>query len=83
MSMIELVQFHGYPIMEYRVTTADGYILELHRIPGKHGTRVIDNLKEMRQTPKQTVLFMHGLFNNAESWVITGTEEGKGKALPY
>ena len=38
--------------MEYRVTTADGYILELHRIPGKKGTKVIDNLKEMRKTPR-------------------------------
>ena len=26
---------------------------------------------------------MHGLFNNALSWMITGSEEGKGKALPY
>lgn len=26
---------------------------------------------------------MHGLFDNAQSWVMSGTKEGHGKALPY
>jgi hypothetical protein len=34
MSMVEMVQHHGYPVMHYFVTTEDGYILDIYRILG-------------------------------------------------
>lgn len=37
----------------------------------------------MKSSPKQPVLFMHGLFNNAQSWIISGSKDGHGKAIPY
>ena len=36
----------------------------------------------MQKVPKFPVLFMHGLFDNAQSWIISGGE-GEGKAIPY
>lgn len=36
MDTIELITFYGYPVEAYSVTTPDGYILELHRIPFGH-----------------------------------------------
>jgi len=49
------VAAYGYPCEEYQVTTEDGYILSLKRIP--HGLSNADNSTEDR-TP---VLLFHGL----------------------
>ena len=46
MNVIEMVKYHGYPIMQYRVTTADGYILTMNRIPGKKGSKVSKEMKK-------------------------------------
>ena len=35
MHIKDQVKFHGYPIIEYTVTTVDGYKLGLHRIPDR------------------------------------------------
>ena len=82
MSVLEMVKWHGYPAMQYRVTTVDGYILSLNRIPGKKGTKVTENLKLMKTKAKKPVLFIHGFFSNAQSWIISGPD-GDGKAIPY
>ena len=37
----------------------------------------------MESRPKQTVLMLHGLFNNAQSWIATGPKKEEGKAIPY
>ena len=35
MNSMELAQYHGYPFLKYKFKTEDGFLLELHRIPGK------------------------------------------------
>ena len=44
MTALEMIKFHGYPAMQYKVTTDDGYILTVHRIPGKKGTSLKSSL---------------------------------------
>uniref|UniRef100_A0A0A9B0W0 Partial AB-hydrolase lipase domain-containing protein n=1 Tax=Arundo donax TaxID=35708 RepID=A0A0A9B0W0_ARUDO len=53
----------GYPCEEYTVTTEDGYILSLKRIP--HGLSDADNSTENTRPP---VLLFHGLMVDGFSW---------------
>ena len=52
MNMLEQVKYHGYPVVQYKVQTVDGYILTLHRIPGRRGTALGQNLREMEKEPR-------------------------------
>ena len=79
MNIMEMVSFNNYPILQYRVTTADGYILTLHRMPAEKGKSEVQALKELKTKPKQAVLLAHGLFMNAASWVAPGPKGG----IPY
>ena len=58
----DVVTAAGYPWEEHAVTTSDGYVLSLHRIPRK-GTRDV-------------VLFVHGILDTPLGWVgggVTGS----------
>lgn len=55
----------------HTVTTKDGYILELHRMPGKRGWPLPKR--------KQPVFLMHGLLASSSCWVIMRPE----KSLAY
>ncbi|KAJ3658409.1 hypothetical protein Zmor_010147 [Zophobas morio] len=69
LSVMELLQKYGYPAEEHFVTTSDGYILRMHRIPhGKNSDTVSDKV----------VFLMHGLLCSSADWVLTGTEHGLG-----
>ncbi|XP_034934286.1 lipase 1-like [Chelonus insularis] len=48
----------GYPIETHAVTTEDGYILTVHRIPGSEGG--------------QPILIQHGLLGNSALWIVSG-----------
>lgn len=68
-----LIKKYGYPAEEHTITTADGYILTVHRIP--HG-RV--------ETPppeggRPVVWLQHGLMCSSSDWIMNTVE----KALPY
>ncbi|XP_017781540.1 PREDICTED: lipase 3-like [Nicrophorus vespilloides] len=64
----ELVEKYGYPIENHYVTTTDGYILNLQRIPfGKNG-----NINE-KGIP---VMLQHGLIASSADWVLAGPEKG-------
>lgn len=52
-----IIESHGYPMEEHLVTTPDGYILKMFRIP-KPGNEV--------------VFLQHGLLSSSADWVITG-----------
>ncbi|KAL4539401.1 hypothetical protein Ndes2437B_g02221 [Nannochloris sp. 'desiccata'] len=50
----------GYPLEEHVVTTSDGYILTMQRIP--------------RKDSKEVVFFMHGILDTSLGWVSNGTQ---------
>lgn len=65
-----MIRSNGYPFEEHTVTTADGYILTMHRIP--HG---ISGPSENRPA----VFLQHGLLCSSADWLVTGPEQ----ALAY
>ena len=54
MSVPQLIKYWGYPVEEHWVTTTDGYILGLHRIP--HGRNDEDPV-----SPRPVVYMQHCL----------------------
>ena len=63
MHMKDQVRLHRYPIIEYSVTTLDGYKLGLHRIPGKKGSNLLDVLRTGDE--KEPVMLMHGIMGSS------------------
>ena len=53
-SMSEICYENGFASQGYNITTADGYILELWRIPGQFDENVVEGSKPV-------ILLMHGL----------------------
>lgn len=49
----------GYPLEEHTVTTRDGYVLQLHRIP--------------RRGARDVVFFQHGVLDTSLGWIVGGT----------
>lgn len=66
-----MIRDYGYLVQTHYVATQDGYILEIHRIPGIQG----ENVKK-EKTP---VLLMHGLLCSSADWVVTGPNTSLGK----
>ncbi|XP_018019992.1 gastric triacylglycerol lipase [Hyalella azteca] len=63
----------GYPFQEFQVTTSDGYILSLHRIPGLKGSSPT--------TYGPPVLLMHGLAMASTSFLALGPSNSLGYIL--
>ncbi|KAK5639104.1 hypothetical protein RI129_011596 [Pyrocoelia pectoralis] len=67
----ELVRKYGYPCESHTVTSLDGYILTIHRIPYGRYRRP----KKVRPT----IFVQHGILSSSADWLIPGP----GKALGY
>ena len=62
MTFQQVVESNGYTFEAHNVTTADGYILTLYRIPCKKGQPI---------TPGKPVAFLqHGLLDLADTWIM-------------
>ncbi|XP_022125086.2 lipase 1 [Pieris rapae] len=73
----QLISSAGYPVNKYRVTTEDGYILQMYRIPaGRRTARRSDNVKG-----KRPVLLMHGLMGSSDNFLIMGPDKSLGYIL--
>uniref|UniRef100_A0A672TSF6 Lipase n=1 Tax=Strigops habroptila TaxID=2489341 RepID=A0A672TSF6_STRHB len=56
-SQSEIIRYHGYPSEEYEVTTEDGYILSVYRIPAG------------RNRKKPVVFLQHAFLGDATHWI--------------
>jgi len=92
--MQELVEIAGYPLEEHFVTTEDGYVLGLYRIP--HGRNVqtklrakISSQRENDDTTNTTplpppgppVLLQHGLLDSSATFVVNFPHQSLGFIL--
>ncbi|KDR15393.1 lipase 3-like [Zootermopsis nevadensis] len=67
-----MVMKNGYPVETHTVTTEDGYVLSIHRIPFSPKN---DNKEEFRPA----VFLQHGFLCSSFDWVVLGP----GRALAY
>ncbi|XP_065299857.2 gastric triacylglycerol lipase-like isoform X3 [Dermacentor albipictus] len=67
------MRYFGYNVEVHKVTTADGYILEVDRI--------LPNSKDNRTEQRTPMLLVHGLLGNAVSWVANLPSQSPGFLL--
>ncbi|XP_063604849.1 lipase 3-like [Penaeus indicus] len=71
LSAPEMIQALGYPVEVHHVTTSDGYILELHRIPF--------GLSSEGYRDRPVALLYHGLYGSSADWILNRADQ----ALAY
>ncbi|CAI9265050.1 unnamed protein product [Lactuca saligna] len=67
-----LIETQGYTCEEHKVTTKDGYILSMQRIPTGQGGKKSD---------KPPVLLQHGVLMDGGTWVLNSPDESLGFIL--
>jgi len=68
----QFISKYRYPVEVHNLTTADGYILSIHRIP--YGLK-----SPAGNGTKPVVYLQHGLVSSSASWIINGP----GKSLAF
>uniref|UniRef100_A0A672TRL4 Lipase n=1 Tax=Strigops habroptila TaxID=2489341 RepID=A0A672TRL4_STRHB len=61
MNVSEIIRYHGYPSEEYEVTTEDGYILSVYRIPAGRNSQSTGK--------KPAILLHHGTLGDSIHWI--------------
>mgnify|MGYP005991887197 CR=1 FL=1 len=74
-SMTEIVASRGYTIETHNVTTADGYILTMFRIPSNKNTQ------RTSSELGPPVILQHGLLDSSYTWVANFEDESLGYIL--
>ncbi|XP_029680343.1 lipase 3-like [Formica exsecta] len=74
LTTLELVNKYGYNGQLHKVTTSDGYILELHRLTGRANS-------SNSEVQKPVAFVMHGLLCSSAGWVVAGPEKGLAYVL--
>jgi len=69
-STTEYIEAKGYRAEDHFVTTPDGYILGLHRIPATQSTDNADGADPATETPLRPVLIIHGFMQSSEAFAI-------------
>ncbi|XP_022910210.1 lipase 3-like [Onthophagus taurus] len=72
LNVVEMLERQGYPVEVHHVTTPDGYILGMQRVPYSPGIN-----EDVQNKP--VVLLMHGLGSSAADFV----NMGPGRSLTY
>ncbi|XP_055376048.1 lipase 1-like [Condylostylus longicornis] len=62
----EIIEKYGYPVERHNITTEDGFILQVHRIPRPGAI---------------PVFLQHGLLASSAEWIVMGPEKGLGYYL--
>ncbi len=73
---VDIIHLRGYPVEVHHVTTQDGYILELHRIPTSPKS-------QLTGPGRRAVFLQHGIFASDFVWVTAKTENALGIVLEF
>ncbi|GAV04820.1 hypothetical protein RvY_15041 [Ramazzottius varieornatus] len=76
MNATEIIRYHGYPAEEYQISTEDGYLIYIQRIP--HG---IKNTTLQESGPRPVVILQHGLLCSSTNWITNLPDESLGFIL--
>ncbi|XP_053612294.1 lipase 1-like isoform X2 [Plodia interpunctella] len=71
----DLIRKYGYPCEVHTVTTEDGYLLEVHRIPHGRDQNIVPD------PMKPSVLVQHGLTSSSADFVLMGPGTALGTYL--
>jgi len=82
MDFLQFAKDYGYPVMHNYITTADGYILDLYRIPGPKGESLSEALENVKSQNRKPVLLSHGMNGNVHAWTSNGDDKAWGYVLP-
>jgi len=74
-NVTQLIRARGYPVEQHFVTTEDGFILSIQRIP--YGKNEIN--KQLNGRP--VVILQHGLLDTACTWVLNFEKQSLGFIL--
>ncbi len=73
------IERDGYPVETHVVTTGDGYILEVHRIPrGKdNGEEIDEAARENGYRP--AIYLQHGFYSSSSNFILAGPGKSLGR----